>query len=165
MYSEPSKSPFVVIQSACSCNLICSSCWWFLRTIKHGWTCGSWRQSWASVTSPTRATTAAGRPSPRSTRCLTPPTLCLLPRRRPLMTREGRMQMSSASRRESASSDQRWAGLVQRRGDKAGHAWDWGTDRKWSQMKLMEIMWLSICVTKSKCICCRFSTALATNQK
>lgn len=116
------SSPFVVIQSAC--GRVTSSPLWltFLRTTRPGWTCGCWRPSWASVTSPTRATTAAGRPSPRSTRCLTLPTWW--PLRPPLTTRGARTRMSSASRRESASSDRRRAELLQGRGDTAVDARD-----------------------------------------
>lgn len=89
--------------------------------MKPGWTCGSWRPNWANATSPTRATTAAGKCLPRRTLCLTRLTWFLLPQRRPPTTRRaGRTPTCSASQRESASSDhrrtngltlaQKWAG-------------------------------------------------------
>lgn len=45
-----------------------------LRIIRHGWTSGSLRRGGVSVTSPTRATTRAGRSTPTSTAWFTPNT-------------------------------------------------------------------------------------------
>lgn len=76
--------------------------------MKPGWTCGSWRPNWGNATSPTRATTVAGKCLPRRTLCRTRLTWSRLPRRRPPMTRRAeRTPTSSASQRESASSDRR----------------------------------------------------------
>ena len=94
------------------------------RTIRRGWTCGSWRLNSAGVTSPMRVMTPAGKCLPVNTLCLTLLTSCpLLLRRPPTTRRAGRTQTCRASLRGSASSDRRETEDLFRKEGEGGLRW------------------------------------------